>query len=475
VSLPRLDTHYRPTPQPDEPGAALGPISAILPHVDTVVVNLARPAPHAMLDAIRAAAGRHNGRERAHNFRTSGGPDDLRRLTLQQPTPEAFGLVAALPHAVSWLHIAYELVCADWESAIAVASFLDRHAVQPWRGRRKANMIGGTVYAATKADAARNFCLYLRRSKFTGAPCIRFEIRLHGEAACRRVGVTDVGDIPKINPRRLLLKNLRMLYIPQERRDALGDEIERHVEAEARRRHDQAWGYLRRCQRRGDPQADLPKVPNLADCVRNIRSRHHESLDALGLPLPDHWADAPAFWLKDFFPRILHRHARAIAPNRLLAMMGSTLIKGQRCIAPCDYRHIPAHRHVYSDQGLTRVLGPRQGPSRRRVYCPPLVECYGAPGPVARSVAPSAERPAKHALIEPRNWQVDATGRSIRAKSASDPTALERALARVAVVASSKRGGKIDRVVMPDLQTKVSRHVGRRPASPACLVRQSRL
>jgi hypothetical protein len=121
-------------------------------------------------------------------------------LTIHQPKVQTLVHLTTIQKnrfVIHEVHLAVDFACVDRRQSALATEFLRRHAVQKWRRRgRESRLVENTAYWSTEKAARRNIALYGDRESKTGlGACCHFEMRFKGAGACKRAGVSELGDL----------------------------------------------------------------------------------------------------------------------------------------------------------------------------------------------------------------------------------------------------------------------------------------
>ena len=109
----------------------------------------------------------------------------------------------------NYVEVAIDIVVSEWAEALALHHFLDGSFLQSWHGKQQLirySPLGEDDPCATSYSGQRKanlrFAWYSDRlSEIASEPCLHFESRHKGMAACRRAGVHTAADLIRFDHR----------------------------------------------------------------------------------------------------------------------------------------------------------------------------------------------------------------------------------------------------------------------------------
>lgn len=215
--------------------------------VDTLTLFCWRPLPDGALGALRKDYGRRLIVE-VYDVPTSClvGWKRLRskrwRITIHQPTNSTLASLAAVQKGrfvINATHIAVDFLCPTAREAGLATAYLTRGVVQKWRRRtQQTHLEVNTQYWKWDRKAPRNIALYGHRPTKTGREhCSHFEMRFTGAAACKRVGLNDLGKLMGgIDAMALLKRQTKIAFIDPKRLDRALEKSARKILPNSQRR-----------------------------------------------------------------------------------------------------------------------------------------------------------------------------------------------------------------------------------------------
>lgn len=138
-------------------------------------------------------------------------------ISINQPTPDELAYISELPDKwpICRADIAVDFICANQSDARRAETFLKRHVVQKWPGKRRHNEEYSTTYRSINKATARNIAMYADKPSKTGlGPCAHFELRFSTAKACRRARVDDLRRLMNgIDALAMLKHETRLVWI----------------------------------------------------------------------------------------------------------------------------------------------------------------------------------------------------------------------------------------------------------------------
>lgn len=185
--------------------AAFGDVTAVYSYWDVARLWLRSPLDDEQVRALRQYAG--GKKMRVWNKVANFNPEFVQRLTLYQPRPQAFELLAHRNDAlINYTEAANDLIFSTEDSKIDGHRFVDRTHVKRHRGKQHLGYAGEgkavTRYTGPRA-APLNLVAYSdQHCRITGeVDCLHQEWRINSAAACRAAGIHSVRDLLTFNHR----------------------------------------------------------------------------------------------------------------------------------------------------------------------------------------------------------------------------------------------------------------------------------